>query len=244
MKRLMIFFLLSVMTLAGCAQEPRSTNPKDTTLSSEEFTKPGLTEKEFRSFADSSKTPIVADASEATNFAPASNGVMMTSIDGTEQIRYRTYPLPFEWQLHPNTRDAERDVVYIASNSTFQFIVQLYTLDAYTESPLDGGEIMTEKELAQRLKEDGRQFIYETEVSIDGETWQVGYEELPENNLLGLTFYRLEDTGNFDDSVIVASVIAPHNLLELKGEQGLTATIGQLKTILHSVSQRQSDTPV
>lgn len=244
MKNFKLFFLLCVMGLVGCTQQPDVNKAKtitSTTTQVEQSVDTALTEKKFQTFVEGKEVPILSSESKETKLAPASNGVVETSIDGKEKIRYRKYPLPLKWELHPRTRDAERDVVYQISKNSQDFIVQLYTLDAYNESPLNDGEILTKKELAQRLRADGHKFIYETEVLIAGEKWQVGYEEVPDNNVMGLVFYRLENTGNFDDSVLVASILCSHNVLELGGEEPLKEVIGQVKTILKHVSQREAD---
>lgn len=96
--------------------------------------------------------------------------------------------------------------------------------------------------MAEVLKEDGQNFIYETTAKIGKQTWQVGYQESTENNISALTFYRLENTGNFDDSLWVANVLFAYNIKELVEDTEPKELFGQVKMILEQISQG-SQTP-
>lgn len=104
----------------------------------------GLSQKEFEEFAAASLKELDPKTVTEARIAPATNGVMKTSIDGKEKIDYRTYSLPSDWELHSRTIAPERDVVYMVDHGGLDYIVMLYPLDAYASSPLDGGDYLTD----------------------------------------------------------------------------------------------------
>lgn len=188
----------------------------------------------------------IETSKEQAKLYSAKNGVMRTRGQGDvteEEVSYRLYQVSDSWELDQVAGGAQPvTYVYKASESGLTCGVQLYTLDAYQTSPISGGEIMTKEELAQRLKTDGQNFIQETSVSINDQEWQVGYEVRSEKNIAQVTFYRLENTGNFDDSVIVGSVIYPLTSENINQEAAVTTTVSKLKTVLYQLAaNRQAE---
>lgn len=249
MKKVMFCLCLGLAFVTACANQSSSTttsSSKAVVTEVEKVTKAmkedkseegGLSQEEFEEFADAALQVLEAQTVTAARIAPANNGVMKTSIDGTEQVDYRTYQRPSDWEVHPRTADPERDVVYTVSHGGLDYIIMFYPLNAYASSPLDGGDHLTDSQVADVLEKDGQDFIYETTTKIGDQTWNVGYQEVPENTISGLTFYRLENTGNFDDSLWVANVLFAYNIKGLVEDTEPQELIGQVKAILEQVSQ-------
>ncbi|MBF0787905.1 MULTISPECIES: hypothetical protein [unclassified Streptococcus] len=245
-KRVLYVGIATLLCLSACGskEEIESSNPviekniweqSQSTTGVIEFQK--LAEAEARAFETTK---------EQEKLYSAKNGVMKTVGvgDGTEEeVSYRPYQIPDSWQ--PDQVDGgtqPMNYIYRVSENGLKMGVQLYTLNAYQTSPLSGGEIMKKEEVTQGLKADGQDFIQETSISINDQEWQVGYEVKPENKAAKITFYRLEDTGNFDDSVIVGSVVYPLSSEYLNQEETVMTTVSQLKTILYQVAaNRQTE---
>lgn len=240
MKKILTFLVTGLVLLTACASQS-STRPPSSNVEQSETGTGGLTEKEFKKFAEAPLQPIDGKESTEAKLAPANNGVLKTSVDGTEQIDFRTYQVPNNWMVHPRTQDAERDVVYIANNDDLDYIIMLYPLNAYAESPLDGGDYLSNTEVISALQADGQNFIYQASTKIGDQTWGVGYQEAPENHISAVTFYLLENTGNFDDSLWVGNVLFPYNIKDLAEDMEPLELIGQVKTILEQISQRSNE---
>ncbi|MGT2742299.1 hypothetical protein [Streptococcus plurextorum] len=181
-------------------------------------------------------TDSVAPVNKA-RLAPADNGIVQTDLQGNPIIHYRDYIYPSTWELY-QSRIPDADIDYIAYGQHIQPIVQLYTLDAYEQSPLDGGEIHDIENLNEVMTRDGQYFQAITNIQIDDQEWYVGYEEKENNNTAKLTFYRLENTGNFDDSILVGAIIFPISAEGRDLESDLHTTIGYLKTVLYQLSKK------
>lgn len=65
---------------------------------------------------------------------------------------------------------------------------------------------MTPEELEARMVETNHSFNEKTVVTINGQEWRVGRQLLTDQKLARLTFYRMESTAAYDDSVVVGSI--------------------------------------
>ena len=164
---------------------------------------------------------------------------MYEAVDGKEPPKptERPYKIPEDWKMHPSlTKDDRRDIGYRIMTPGMKGYVNLYTLEAYTTSPLKGGKLLTDKELEERLKSDRPTPIFQESIEIDGKQFQARYEVEPEHDTACLVFYRLEDTGNQDDSLLVGALYFP-----LERDQDLETAISQqvanLKGILSQLSK-------
>lgn len=202
-----------------------------------------ISQKEFQDLANSKRlivnqNPPKYDFLKDARLESARNGLVETDINGEVKHHYRWYEKPDLWTLNVNTKDKDRDLVYDAREHDSTFIVQLYTLNAYSQSPLDGGHVLTEQELSERLKKDLHYFSKETKITIENQEWHVGYEKNTSNNSSRLTFYRVENTGNFDDSVVVGAIIFPLASSKKATKANLKEAIGHLKDILYQISKK------
>lgn len=169
----------------------------------------------------------------------SSKNWMYEAVDGKEPPKptERPYKIPEDWKMHPSlTKDDRRDIGYRIMTPGMKGYVNLYTLEAYTTSPLKGGKLLTDKELEERLKSDRPDSIFRGSIEIEGKQFQARYEVEPEHDTACLVFYRLEDTGKQDDSVLVGALYFP-----LERDQDLETAISQqvanLKGILSQLSK-------
>ena len=169
----------------------------------------------------------------------SSKNWMYETVDGKESPKptERPYKIPEDWKMHPSlTKDDRRDIGYRIMTPGMKGYVNLYTLEAYTTSPLKGGKLLTDKELEERLNSDRPTPIFQESIEIDGKQFQARYEVEPEHDTACLVFYRLEDTGNQDDSLLVGALYFP-----LERDQALETAISQqvanLKGILSQLSK-------
>lgn len=260
MKRIWYFILLlSVGLLASCSllpnidTKPKSSSSSDVSLGysrgsgsrssssarddeDEEDVEVNPEQRQRASrFRDAQLLPVESGTDKS--FRSASNGVSKTNGIGEPAESKRTYKLPDNWTyLAAKTKDEEQDMVFQVHGGTVDFLVQLYALDAYTKSPLQGGQVMTEEELKQRMEEDGRDFQLISDIEIDGKKWNVGFESLPDSNLASIVFFRLENTGNFDDTLLVGSFIYPYEASR-DFDQSALREVGHLKSILAQLSK-------
>lgn len=237
-KKVLYLGIASLLCLSACATKENSVTESSSTEASVALGASLVTGTiDFQKLAEAQ--PLAIKAAKEEKIYSATNGVAKTQGlgDNAEEVEsYRLYQVPESWQLQQVRGPQPTDYTYIASEDDMTFGVQLYTLDAYLTSPLSGGQVMTKDELAQFLKGDGQNFSQETTISIKDQEWQVGYEEKGENNAAKITFYRLENTGNYDDSLIVGAVIYPLSADNPDHERAVSATVSQLKTILYQVA--------
>lgn len=242
-KKVYLVGFVALLCLSACgAKEKSVATPPVTETSTEASSQSATGAIDFQKLAEAQPLTIQTKKEQAKLYS-ATNGVVKTvglGDSAEEEVSYRLYQVPESWQLDQVKQEIRpTDYTYRALEGGMAFGVQLYTLDTYRASPLSGGEVMKKDELAQRLKADGQNFIQETSISIDHQEWQVGYEEKPKNNAAKITFYRLENTGNFDDSVIVGAVIYPLSVDKSNHEEAVTTTVSQLKTILQQVAGKR-----
>ncbi|MBP9624032.1 MAG: glucose-6-phosphate isomerase, partial [Streptococcus sp.] len=118
------------------------------------------------------------------------------------------------------------------------FMVQLYNINAFNQSPLEDGRNMTMDELAERMKETNHDFSEDTVVTIAGQEWQVGRQILEDQKLARLTFYRMESTGSYDDSVVVGAIYYSLDPGLDTDRTLLKKAIGQLKDVVYQISKK------
>lgn len=246
-KKVLYLVVAALLCLSACGEKGSSSTSSSVTeasldLNSQLVPKSGTID--FQKLVEAAPRAIQTNKAQEKLYS-AKNGVIKTVGAGdSEEVTYRLYQVPDTWQLEGvNSETQPRDAVYRSFEGGLAFGVQVYSLDVYLTSPLSGGEVMKQEELAQRLKADGQNFIQESTVAIEDQEWRVGYEVNPDNNAAKITFYRLEDTGNYDDSVIVGAIIYPLSSEGLGYEEAVLTTVSQLKTILHQLAgQRETET--
>ena len=96
--------------------------------------------------------------------------------------------------------------------------------------------MLTDKELEERLKSDRPTPIFQESIEIDGKQFQARYEVEPEIDTACLVFYRLEDTGKQDDSVLVGALYFPLER-DQDLETAISQQVGNLKGILSQLSK-------
>ena len=169
----------------------------------------------------------------------SSKNWMYEAVDGKEPPKptERPYKIPEDWKMHPSlTKDDRRDIGYRIMTPGMKGYVNLYTLEAYTTSPLKGGKLLTDKELEERLKSDRPDSIFQGSIEIEGKQFQARYEVEPEHDTACLVFYRLEDTGKQDDSVLVGALYFPLER-DQDLETAISQQVGNLKGILSQLSK-------
>lgn len=182
--------------------------------------------------------PTAIDKGQDKIFESSKNW-MYEAVDGKEPPKptERPYKIPEDWKMHPSlTKDDRRDIGYRIMTPGMKGYVNLYTLEAYTTSPLKGGKLLTDKELEERLKSDRPTPIFQESIEIDGKQFQARYEVEPEHDTACLVFYRLEDTGNQDDSVLVGALYFPLER-DQDLETAISQQVGNLKGILSQLSK-------
>ncbi|MET3558006.1 DNA-binding TFAR19-related protein (PDSD5 family) [Streptococcus rupicaprae] len=250
MKKYFYLSLCGILLLTACAkqsekesssmQEEKAAKSASESQStpSEETKSNALTKAAFEQLIS---VPLVkVDSTKVTDYqlASANNGVIKTSIDGKEQIAYRLYQVPDHWELFPGKAVEDRQIAYLLTLEQVQVAVPLSVENAYTSSPLDGGEVASLEEVDAWIEENNP-VVHKSVIDIDGQEWQVVYShDEGDSNASGLLFYRLENTGNFDDSLLMASLIFPANIEELGGLDQLKEPIGELKHVLAQLAKK------
>lgn len=97
---------------------------------------------------------------------------------------------------------------------------------------------MTPEELEARMLETNHAFVEKTIVTINGQEWNVGRQILKEQKMMRLSFYRMESTGAYDDSVVVGSLYYSLDPGLDKDRANLLKTIGYLKDIVYQLSKK------
>lgn len=242
MKRLLFIGFFSLF-LGACANQVNSpssivaekeqvVNTSDSSAVAKNDVDSGmLSETGFEDLLEAPLVKIDASQSVSSQLASATNGVMKTSIDGKEQVSYRSYQVPKHWELFPGVLEDDRHITYLLTLEQGQVIVPFSIENAYTSSPLQGGQVATAEELEETMAYI-MPAVYRSSLEIEGKEWQVayGYDEADKKS--GLLFYHLENTGNFDDSLLMTSMIFPKNILEQGDLEQLKTSIGELKAIL------------
>lgn len=248
-KRLFLFLSLvaSLFILTACLPFPfnklhskesssssSSTSQEDKAISQSEFKK--LAKVEEKAVKD--KEP--ADPKQKGHqLSSAQNGFSKMDGSGKELVDWRYYDVPESWTVDSSrTKDERRDVTYEANSSDSQIYALLYTLNAYDKSPFNGGEHYQESDLDENLEQDQQKFDYKTTVTIKDKTWYFGLTNSEKNNSAQLTFYYLENTGSFSDSILVGSLVFPLDSDANDAREKIESNVAYLKNILEQVTHK------
>ncbi|HFI0840656.1 TPA: glucose-6-phosphate isomerase [Streptococcus suis] len=252
MKKLLVLASVFSLFLVGCGKNEQSSSNQQTSPSGEEFstTLPILQEKtdtsnETLTVLANAETVVVnpnppADETQKGHkIHAANNGVAEKDENGNIKEYYRYYDIPSNWTLNAeNTEDETYVAVYDVKDGSSNFMVQLYNINAFNKSPLEEGRNMTPEELAARMKETNHDFSEQTIVQIAGQEWQVGRQIMKDQKLARLTFYRMESTGSYDDSVVVGAIYYSLDPGLDKDRTLLKKAIGQLKDVVYQISKK------
>ena len=253
MKKSLVLMGLLSLFLTACGGKEQTSSSQQSSSSGEEFsaTLPILQEKEDTS---NEKLDVLANAEinvvnpnppadetqKAHKIHAANNGVAEQDENGNIKEYFRYYDVPSTWTINvENTEDETLMAVYDVKEGASTFMVQLYTINAFNQSPLEDGRNMTMDELAERMKETNNDFSEETVVMIAGQEWQVGRQILSDQKLARLTFYRMESTGAYDDSVVVGAIYYSLDPGLDTDRTLLKKAIGQLKDVVYQISKKK-----
>ena len=249
MKKTVLVIGLAACLLAACGKSDKKTTTSSTegTLSS---TLPILEEKQNTSVdilanlisADrvvANPTPPEDETQKGHKIHAAANWVAEKDEAGNIKENFRYYDVPANWTINAeNTTDETQGAVYDVKEGQSTFMVQIYMLNAFTVSPLENGVNMNDQELEARMVEAQLTFVERTTVTIEGQEWKVGRQFMTDQKMGRITFYRMENTGAYDDSVVVASVYYPLSSDMDKDRSALRQTIGQMKDVVYQISKK------
>ncbi|WP_241154195.1 hypothetical protein ACFSN5_06015 [Streptococcus tangpeifui] len=249
MKKILLSMSLSLAVISLTACVPFSFNefqhkesPASSSSSDQEIEV--INESDFKKLAQVEEKAVQdnepADPKQKSHqLASAPNGFSRTDGSGKALIDWRYYDIPNTWILDSSrTKDGQRDVTYEASSGDPQIYALLYTLNAYDKSPFDGGKHYADSDLDTILEQDQQKFNYKTTVTIRDKTWHVGLTNSKKDKFAQLTFYYMENTGSFSDSILVGSLVFPLNSDASDFDEKLNTNIGYLKNILEQVTHK------
>ncbi|HFI0794733.1 TPA: glucose-6-phosphate isomerase [Streptococcus suis] len=249
MKKTLVCIGLCSLLLAGCGEkkENKGTNPSGADFSTQ---LPILKEQKDTSNESMNvlanaplvvvnATPPADETQKGHKIHAANNGVAEKDEAGNIKEYFRYYDVPATWTINAeNTEDETIAAVYDVKEGGNQFLIQLYNLNAFNKSPLEEGRNMTPEELEARMAETNHSFVEKTIVTINGQEWQVGRQILKNQNMGRFSFYRMESTGAYDDSVVVGSVYYTLKTETDPDRKSLQIVIGQLKDVLYQMSKK------
>lgn len=247
-KSILLLALFSVI-LVGCGQkkENTGTNPSGDDFSTQ---LPILKEKQDTTneqFNVLVNVPVVAvndnppadETQKGHKIHAANNGVAERDENGNIKENWRYYDVPANWTINKeNTEDETLAAVYDVKEGANNYMVQLYNINAFNKSPLEEGVNMNEEELAARMAETNHNFIEQSVVIINDQEWKAGRQIMNDQKMARLTFYRMESTGEYDDSVVVGSIYYSLDPGLDKDRTALKKAIGQLKDVVYSLSKK------
>ncbi|HFU4452020.1 TPA: glucose-6-phosphate isomerase [Streptococcus suis] len=249
MKKTLVCIGLCSLLLAGCGekQENTGTNPSGADFSTQ---LPILKEKQDTSnetmnvLANAplvvvNATPPADETQKGHKIHAANNGVAEKDEAGNIKEYFRYYDVPANWTINAeNTEDETVAAVYDVKVGSSNFMVQLYNINAFNQSPLEEGRNMTPEELEARMAETNHSFVEKNIVTINGQEWQVGRQIMKDQKMARITLYRMESTGAYDDSVVVGSIYYSLDPGLDKDRTNLKKTIGELKDVLYNISKK------
>ncbi|MDO1605321.1 hypothetical protein Q2T76_04525 [Lactobacillus sp. YT155] len=177
--------------------------------------------------------------SQEVKIAAANNDVVETRGLGFEQVTYyKNFYLPFNWL---ELQKESKEVLYkLPRADNGDAMLNVYLLNAYDKSPLDDGKLLSGKKLAQAIKDDGNKLSNTTTTKIGAHTWHLGIEKVPDKKMMKYTFYRVEDTGNFYDSLIVVNYVEGINAYKNDSEQ-VKSNIAKVKAVINSFTETKKN---
>lgn len=251
MRKLLISVGLCSLLLVGCGEKTEEVK-KNTSSSGEELSttlpilqeKQDTTNEQLNVLANAetlvvNANPPVDESQKPYKLHAANNGVAEKDENGNIKEFFRYYDIPATWTVSTeNTANDNVSAVYDVKEDSSNYIVQLYNLNAFDKSPLEEGRNMTPEELEARMLETNHAFVEKTIVTINGQEWNVGRQILKEQKMMRLSFYRMESTGAYDDSVVVGSLYYSLDPGLDKDRANLKKTIGYLKDIVYQLSKK------
>lgn len=248
MKKTVVVMGLATCLLAACGKsEDTSSSSTEGSLST---TLPVLEEKTDTSVdilanlisaepVAANPNPPADESQKAHKIHAASNWVAEKDEAGNVKEYFRYYDVPASWSINAeNTTDETMAAVYDVKEGQSTFMVQLYMLNAFTVSPLENGVNMNDQELEARMLESQHTFVEKTTVTIEGQEWKVGRQLMTDQQMARITFYRMENTGSYDDSVVVGTIYYPLSSADDKDRSSLRLAIGQLKDVVYQLSKK------
>ncbi|MEI4369490.1 glucose-6-phosphate isomerase [Streptococcus suis] len=250
MKKLILCIGLCSLLLAGCGKASQKTE-KTPASSGEEFStalpilqeKQDTTNEQFNVLANAeliavNSTQPADETQKGHKIYAANNGVAEKDENGNIKEYFRYYDVPSTWTINAeNTQDETVAAVYDVKEGGSNYMVQLYNINAFNQSPLEDGRNMTPEELEARMLETNHSFSEKTVVTINGQEWQVGRQLLTDQKLARLTFYRMESTAAYDDSVVVGSIYYSLDPGTDKDRTNLKKVIGQVKDVVYQIAK-------
>ncbi|MDG3131667.1 glucose-6-phosphate isomerase [Streptococcus suis] len=251
MRKLLISVGLCSLLLVGCGEKTEEVK-KNTSPSGEELSttlpilqeKQDTTNEQLNVLANAetlvvNANPPVDESQKPYKLHAANNGVAEKDENGNIKEFFRYYDIPTTWKVSTeNTANDNVSAVYDVKEDSSNYIVQLYNLNAFDKSPLEEGRNMTPEELEARMLETNHAFVEKTIVTINGQEWNIGRQILKEQKMMRLSFYRMESTGAYDDSVVVGSLYYSLDPGLDKDRANLKKTIGYLKDIVYQLSKK------
>ncbi|MBP0929188.1 glucose-6-phosphate isomerase [Streptococcus suis] len=251
MKKLILCIGLCSLLLAGCGKASQKTG-KTPASSGEEFSttlpilqeKQDTTNEQFNVLANAevvavNSTPPADETQKGHKIYAANNGVAEKDENGNIKEYFRYYNVPSTWTINAeNTKDETVAAVYDVKEGGSNYMVQLYNINAFNQSPLEDGRNMTPEELEARMVETNHSFNEKTVVTINGQEWRVGRQLLTDQKLARLTFYRMESTAAYDDSVVVGSIYYSLDPGTDKDRTNLKKVIGQVKDVVYQIAKK------
>lgn len=251
MKKIILSIGLCGLLLAGCGKAEQETK-SSTSPSGEEVSatlpilkeKQDTTNEQLTVLANAEKVAVADqnptdETEKAHKLHAANNGVAERDENGNIKEYYRYYDVPSTWTINEeNTQDETTVAVYDAKEGTSNYVIQLYNINAFDKSPLEDGRNMTAEELEARMTETNHAFNEKMLVTIEDQEWNVGRQFLTDQKLGRLTFYRMESTASYDDSVVVGSVYYSLDPGLDKDRTNLKKVIGQLKDVVYQIAKK------
>ncbi|HFI0641165.1 glucose-6-phosphate isomerase [Streptococcus suis] len=249
MKKTLVCIGLCSLLLAGCGEktENKGTDPSGADFSTQ---LPILKEKQdttnetMNVLANAplvvvNANPPADETQKGHKIYAANNGVAEKDENGNIKEYFRYYDVPSTWTINAeNTQDETVAAVYDVKEGSSNYMVQLYNINAFNQSPLEDGRNMTPEELEARMVETNHSFSEKTVVTINGQEWQVGRQLLTDQKLARLTFYRMESTAAYDDSVVVGSIYYSLDPGTDKDRTNLKKVIGQVKDVVYQIAKK------
>ncbi|HFU3968085.1 TPA: glucose-6-phosphate isomerase [Streptococcus suis] len=249
MKKTLVCIGLCSLLLAGCGEktENKGTDPSGADFSTQ---LPILKEKQdttnetMNVLANAplvvvNANPPADETQKGHKIYAANNGVAEKDENGNIKEYFRYYDVPSTWTINAeNTQDETVAAVYDVKEGSSNYMVQLYNINAFNQSPLEDGRNMTPEELEARMVETNHSFSEKTVVTINDQEWQVGRQLLTDQKLARLTFYRMESTAAYDDSVVVGSIYYSLDPGTDKDRTNLKKVIGQVKDVVYQIAKK------
>lgn len=242
MKKYKVMLLVVLLTaeLVGCTKN----NPQDkeSALDQTEI----LQDEEISTNVPTLDELVKNKPSDPSKFT--SEHILLTSMNGIskivgigpdakEMVGYKTYKVPENWIDTGRTDDSEVDVIWELPESELGMgFVELYMLPGYVGDPIEGGEHLKNENLKSLLQADKVHLDDTQEIEIDGEKWYIGTEYNKIGNSFRTVLYRLENTGNFSDSVIIGYHIGSANNIS-DNAQLYDQMISDLMRVMSSFSE-------